>query len=76
MFLFYQYTTQEPLEQLTLNEYIISETTSSGIVFTTKNKAMIRSPEVSDIINKLLKSDEISSFYPNISPERGTHTTT
>ena len=78
MFLFHQYTTQEPLEHLALNEYIISKTTSSGIVkfFTTKNKAMILSPEVSDIINKLLKSDEISSFYANFSPGRGTHITT
>ena len=68
MFLFYQtgkssaiqYTAQEPLEHLALNDYIISKSTSSGFVkrLRTKNKAMILSPEVFDIINKLLKSDE------------------
>ena len=55
-----QYTAQEPLEHLALNDYIISKSTSSGFVklLATKNKAMILSPEVFDIVNKLLKSDE------------------
>ena len=55
-----QYAAQDPLEQLDLTNAIISKTTSSGLVklLANKKKAMILSPEVFDILHKLLKSDE------------------
>ena len=55
-----QYAAQDPLENLDFTDAIISKTTSSGLVklLANKRKGMILSPEVFDIINKLLKSDE------------------
>ena len=55
-----QYPAQDPLENLDFTDAIISKTTSSGLVklIANKKKGMILSPEVFDIINKLLKSDE------------------
>ena len=55
-----QYAAQDPLENLGLTEAIISKTTSSGLVklLAKKKKGMILSPEIFDILNKLLKSDE------------------
>ena len=55
-----QYAAQEPLENLDFTDAIISKTTSSGLVklIANKKKGIILSPEVFDIINKLLKSDE------------------
>ena len=55
-----QYAAQDPLENLDFTDAIISKTTSSGLVKLLANKriGMILSPEVFDIINKLLKSDE------------------
>ena len=55
-----QYAAQDPLENLNFTDAIISKTTSSGLVklIANKKKGIILSPEVFDIINKLLKSDE------------------
>ena len=55
-----QYAAQDPLENLDFTDAIISKTTSLGLVklIANKKKGMILSPEVFDIINKLLKSDE------------------
>lgn len=55
-----QYAAQDPLENLDFTDAIISKTTSSGLVklIANKKKGIILSPEVFDIINKLLKSDE------------------
>jgi len=55
-----EYATQEPLEFLNRGGDIISKTTSSGLVkfFATNKKGFILSPEVFDILNKLMKSDE------------------
>ncbi|PFX34009.1 Glycoprotein 3-alpha-L-fucosyltransferase A [Stylophora pistillata] len=55
-----QYAAQDPLENLGLTDAIISKTTSSGLVklLAKKKKGMILSPEIFDILNKLLKSDE------------------
>ena len=55
-----QYAAQDPLENLDFTDAIISKTTSSGLVklIANRKKGIILSPEVFDIINKLLKSDE------------------
>lgn len=55
-----QYAAQDPLENLDFTDAIISKTTSSGLVklIANKKKGIILSPEVFDIINKLLKSDK------------------
>lgn len=55
-----QHAAQDPLEQLELTSTIISKTTSSGLVklLANKNQGFILSPEVFDILNKLMKSDE------------------
>ena len=55
-----QYAAQDPLENLGFTDAIISKTTSSGLVklIANKKKGIILSPEVFDIMNKLLKSDE------------------
>jgi len=55
-----QYCAQDPLENIEMGESIISKTTSSGLVKLLANnqKGFILSPEVFDVINKLLKSDE------------------
>lgn len=48
------------MEELELTSSIISKSTSSGLVklLANQNKGIILSPEVFDILNKLLKSDE------------------
>ena len=55
-----QQAAQDHLEKLELTASIISKTTSSGLVKLLANnkKGIILSPKVSDILNKLLKSDE------------------
>ena len=55
-----EYATQEPLEFLNRGGDIISKTTSSGLVkfLATNKKGFILSPEVFDILTKLMKSDE------------------
>ena len=55
-----QYAAQNPLEHIELHDSIISKTTSSGFVKLLANnkKGIVLSPEVFDILNKLLKSDE------------------
>ena len=51
-----RYAAQDPLENLDFTDTIISKTTSSALVklIGKKKKGMILSPEVFDIINKLL----------------------
>ena len=55
-----QYATQDLLEHLELTSSIISKTTSSGLVklLANEHQGFILSPEVFDILNKLMKSDE------------------
>ena len=55
-----QHAAQEPLEHIELEQYIISKTTSSGLVksLSTRKNGLILSPEVFDVLNKLMKSDE------------------
>ncbi|PFX12556.1 hypothetical protein AWC38_SpisGene23466 [Stylophora pistillata] len=55
-----QYAAQDPVENIGLTEAIISKTTSSGLVklLAKKKKGMILSPEIFDLLKKLLKSDE------------------
>ena len=55
-----QYALQDHLEKLDLTPSVISKTTSSGLVklLATQKRGMILSPELCDILNKLLKSDE------------------
>ena len=51
---------QDPLEHLEVADSIISKSTSSGFIKMLANnkKGIVLSPEVFDILNKLLKSDE------------------
>ena len=78
-----QYAAQDPLENLDFTDTIISKTTSSGLVklLLNKKKGMILSPEVFNIVNKLLKSDEdatlpeMSSFSANSSRASTAHIT-
>ena len=55
-----QYAAQDPLEHLDLTASIINKTTSSGLtkLLATQRKGFILSPEVFDVLNKLMKSDE------------------
>ena len=55
-----QYAAQDPLEHLDLTTSIISKTTSSGLtkILATQQKGLMLSPEVFDVLNKLMKSDE------------------
>ena len=55
-----QHAAQDPLEHLELTSSIISKTTSSRLVKLLANhtKGIILSPEIFDILNKLMKSDE------------------
>ena len=52
-----QYTAQDPLEHMDMNNFIISKCTSSGFVkrLATNKKGIILSPEVFNILNKLFK---------------------
>ena len=54
------YATQDPLEHLDFTASIISKTTSSGLtkLLATQRKGFILSPEVFDVLNKLMKSDD------------------
>ena len=51
---------QNPLETLELTSSIVSKTTPSGLVklLANQHKGFILSPEIFDILNKLMKSDE------------------
>ena len=55
-----QHASQDHLEVLDYTSSIISKTMSSGLVklLATQKKGIILSPEVFDILNKLMKSDE------------------
>ena len=55
-----QHASQNHLENLHLTSSVISKTTSSGLVklLATQKRGIIVSPELCDILNKLLKSDE------------------
>ena len=55
-----QCAAQDPLEHLEVADSIISKSTSSGFIKMLANnkKGIVLSPEVFDILNKLLKSDE------------------
>lgn len=55
-----QHAALDPLEQLELTSSVISKMTSSGLVklLANQNQGIILSPEVFDILNKLMKSDE------------------
>ena len=55
-----QYAAQDPLEHLDLTASIINKTTSSGLtkLLATQRKGFILSPEVFNVLNKLMKSDE------------------
>lgn len=56
-----QHASQNHLEQLDLTSSIISKTTSSGLVKLLANQSkgiIVLSPEIFDILNKLMKSDE------------------
>lgn len=54
------YAAQEPLDDIEMTNTIIHKTTSSGLVklLATNKKGLILSPEVFDVLYKLLKSDE------------------
>ena len=55
-----QYTAQDPLEASDLTSSVLSKTTSSGLTkhLAQNKKAVLLSPELFVIINKLMKSDE------------------
>ena len=55
-----QYAAQDLLEHLDLIASIINKTRSSGLtkLLATQRKGFLLSPEVFDVLNKLMKSDE------------------
>lgn len=55
-----QYAAQEPLDEIEMSSNIIHKTTSSGLVkfLASNQRGFIISPEVFDVLFKLLKSDE------------------
>ena len=55
-----QHAAQDPLDFIQLLDTVITKTTSSGLVkhLAQHKKGIILSPEVFDILNKLMKSDE------------------
>ena len=55
-----QHAAQDPLEASDLALTVLSKTTSSGLVkhLAQNKKAILLSPEVFDVLNKLMKSDE------------------
>ena len=54
-----QHAAQDPLDFIQLLDTVITKTTSSGLVkhLAQHKKGIILSPEVFDILNKLMKSD-------------------
>ena len=55
-----QHAAQDLLEASDLTSSVLNKTTSSGLIkhLAQKKKAILLSPEVFDIINKLMKLDE------------------